>query len=163
MSSQELETQTEITVVETFDVNTLDRIDFSKGKKIVIDSEVLTQINPQEILNQNGILLPSDAPKKIVIFAKRTEQDTGIGIMADMGMLEDARELDIAGLFITKPNHIEEGLPSLYTITRIEPFRGGNHKYNHSEMQCGDLVEDPNLSNVFRKVVSVFPLVGTED
>ena len=163
MLSQELETQTEITVVEPFDVNTLDRIDFSKGKKIIIDSEVLTQIDPQEILNQNGILLPSDTPKKIVVFAKKTKQDTEVGIMANMGILQDTGKLDVAGLFIAKPNHIEEGLPSLYTITRIEPSRGGNHKYNHSEMQCGDLVEDPNLSSVFNELVGMFTLVEAED
>ena len=163
MSNQALETQTEVIVAEPFDINTLDGIDFPKGGEIIIDSKVLTKIHPQEILNQNGILLPSDTPKKIVVFAKKTKQDTEVGIMANMGILQDTGKLDVAGLFITKPNHIEEGLPSLYTITRIEPFRGGNHKYNHSEMQCGDQLEDPNLSNVFNELVGMFTLVEAED
>jgi len=163
MTAQVLEQTRETTEDEPFDINTLDGIDFPKDGEIIIDSSLLTKIDSETILQQNGILLESDSPKKIVIFAKKTEQDIGIGIMANMGVVKDTSQIDVAGISITKLIHTEENLPLIYTITRIESLRNGIHKYNHSEMQVGNLLEDPNLSEIFAKLVDILTLDEVED
>ncbi len=156
MTEQALDVESLVTTAEPFNVDTLDNIDFLGNGRIVIDSKRLTELNLQDILKQNEILLPSDSPKRIIMFADKTEKERRIGIMADMG------NNDNAGLYLAKgiPATDEEDL-SFFTITRIEPLRNRNNKYNHSEMRSGNLIEDANLSSIFAQLTDV--LILSED
>ncbi len=157
MTEEILEVEKDLTVVEPFDVNVLDDIDFFGNGKIMIDGKSSTRLNSQDILEQNGILCPNDSPQRIIIFADKTEQERRIGILADMG------NHDIAGLYLTKQILASEDDLPLFTITRIEPLRNGINKYNHSEMQCGNLVEDPDLSDIFTQLADLFIPSEEED
>lgn len=147
MSKEKLETDVIETAVESFNVDDLHKIEFPENDEIIIDD--LLRLDLKELLCQTGILVPEDSPKRIVMLARRTETLTCMGIAADMG------NKDYAQLCITVQNTEDVDLP-IFSLTKIGPLMNDGHKFDHSEIRCGKIIEDPDLSYVFTQLIDIF-------
>lgn len=136
-------------ISQTFEIDSLEEIQFGDSEEIVIDSTEIPDIDLNEMLVLYGVLKEEDTPSQIIIFAKKEGANRSFGVLADMG------GKDTAGLYITSENTLNTNGLSLFSITHRCPRRSVTNKYDHTETESGSVVKNPQHGRMFCQLFDI--------